>query len=368
MNKHQLARWLVFFPARIFDLLVILIMAVLMPYFWFKIRKKHGEYLKLSPKGRLKDIAIKGFKDPVDDFGFVRPESHTLLQQAGNGLLNPDRQQKLLEQVIYPNDTLYRQFPNDEHHLGPSGDGISSWVFAYNLWGAKRPDLVKRLAVHYLKNCFGIWWNSGNGVSARSSNGGVSIVVDGWPKGKSWWKYNWGIMQPTTGPGYFTGAALFALAAKELGGIWKLVYAFHYTMLGGWFWELAPVMYTKTETWYYTHHITAINLWSLHKTRGGYKWALKWIADLVSPSGNAQPTICALAWNAGAINNSKHNQAVSTLLTVQGAHYWPQHAPLDPYFFEVEKDNTDHYSMAALAALLLMAPAGTEPEDLFSFL
>jgi hypothetical protein len=353
-------RWFLFFPARIFDLLVLFIMILVTPYFWFKIRQKHGVYLKLDPKADLQAIIEKGKLDPVDQYGFVRPETHGLLQQAGNGLFHPERREKLLEQIIYDSGTLYRRFPNDEYHLGPSGDGISSWVFAYNLWGAKRPDLVRKIAMHYLKNCFGLWWNSGNGVSARSSNGGVSAVVDGWPVGQKWWPFKWGIMQPSTGPGYYTGAALFALAAKELGGLWHVVYAAHYMLLGGWFFEWVPILYTKTETWYYTHHITALNAWSLHKTRGGYQWALKWIADLVSPSGNAQPTICGLAWNAGAINQAKRNQAIATLRTVKGAHYWPQHAPLDEYFFEVEADNVDKYSMAALSALLLINSSHTD--------
>lgn len=368
MNSHIVARWALFIPMRVVDFLVFIIMFLVAPYFWFSIRKKQGEYLHLHPKGTLDAIIQKGKEDPADEYGFIRPETHCLLQQAGNGLLNIDRREKLLEQVLYPSGTLHRRYPNDELHLGPSGDGISSWVFSYILWGVKRPDLLKKLAWHYLKNCFGIWWNSGNGISARSSNGGVSVVVDGWPIGRPWWKRKWGIMQPSTGPGYFTGAALFALAAKELGGLWHIVYRLHWLLLGGWCFDLIPVLYTKTETWYYTHHITALNIWSLHQSRGGHRWALKWIADLISPSGNAQPTICALAWNIGAINTAKHNQAVSTLLSVQGYHYWPQHGPFDPYFFEVEANNTEKASMAALAAILLKAPANTKPKDILKYL
>lgn len=367
MNKHSLARWALFIPMRVVDFLVFILMFLIVPYFWFKIRKNHGNYLHLAPKGSLDDIISKGRLDEVDEYGFVRPETHCLLQQAGNGLFNQERRERLLEQVLYPSGTLHRRYPNDEHHLGPSGDGISSWVSSYILWSVKRPDLVKCLALHYLKNCFGIWWNSGNGVSARSSNGGVSVVVDGWPIGRPWWKRKWGIMQPSTGPGYYTGAALFALAAKELGGIWKAVYWLHWSLLGGWCFDLIPIVYTKNETWYYTHHITALNAWSLNKLRGSHRWALKWIADLVSPAGNAQPTICALAWNAGAITTSKHNQAVATLLSVKGYHYWPQHAPFDPAFTIIEEMNTDKASMAAFSALLLKAPANTSPEDLLKY-
>jgi len=362
--KHILARWALFIPMRVLDFVVFGLMLMLFPYFWYKIRQVPGQYLTLHPKGNLDTIIQAGKNDPVDEFGFVRPETHCLLQQAGNGLLNPDRRDQLLEQVMYPSGTLHRRFPNDEYHLGPSGDGVSSWVFSYILWGSKRKDLLKRLATHYLKNCFGIWWNTGNGVSARSSNGGISVVVDGWPVGQHWYKGSWGIMQPSTGPGYFTGAALFALAAKELGGLWHLVYGLHYLLLGGWCFNIVPLLYTKTETWYYTHHITALNAWSLQKTRGGYESVLKYIAEDISPSGNAQPTICALAWNGGAIGHSKHQQAISTLLSVEGFHYWPQHGPFDPYFFEVEKDNLDKASVAAMAALMLKAPANTAPEDL----
>lgn len=349
----SLARWL-FLPISIAtNYLAIILQIIYTPYFLISVRGKTGQKLILNPKGSLKELIEKGKLDKPDEHGFIRPESHTLLQQAGHGYFHPRYREKLLENTLKLSGTLYRRYPDDEYWLGPSGDGVSSWVFSYILWEVERPDLVKRLAIHYVTNALGLSWDAGKGVSNRSSNGGVAPVVDAWPKGSKWWPFNWGLAQPTTGPAFFTTQALLGLAKRELGGYWNVLYYLHWWLYGGWYYSVIPVMHIPGDTWYYTWHVTALNLWSLNKLEGGYRWPLWYLADFIAPQGNAQPMICGLAWDAGALNYEKHQQAIDTLLTIEGAHYWPQHAPLDQHFFDVEKDNTDKYSMMALMAALL---------------
>lgn len=348
-----LFRWLSLPISLITNWIAIIGQILYTPYFLIRVAGKEGQPLTLNPQGSLKELIEKAKQDVPDAYGFIRPESHTLLQQAGNGYFHPKVREKLLEQTIKESGSLYRRYPDEETWLGPSGDGISSWVFSYILWEVKRPDLVEKLALHYLKNAFGLDWAEGGGVSNRSSNGGVAPVVDAWPKGSKWWPFNWGFAQPTTGPAFFTTQALLGLAKKELGGMWSILYYLHWWLYGGWYYSIIPVMHIKGDTWYYTWHITSLNLWSLNKLEGGYTWGLWYLADYIAPQGNAQPMLCALAWDAGAISYQKRDQAINTLLSIQGAHYWPQHAPLDQFFLEVEKDNTNKYSIMGLMAALL---------------
>jgi hypothetical protein len=355
----MLFRWLFFFPSKIIDYIVIFLQLLLVPYFLLKVKNKNGNRIVLNKLDsfeqytKVESIIQKARLNLPDIYGFQRNESHGLLQQAGNGLVFPEVKEKLLEQTIKQSGAICRRFPDDETHIGNSGDALSSWVFCYLLWQVKRPDLVKKVATHYFKWAFGMLWEARNGVSARSSNGGIAPIVDGWPAShnKRWWPFKWGIAQPITGPAFFTSQAILGLAKKELGGLWIPLYYMHWLVCGGWFYSVFPILHFKNELFYYTHQITAMNLWSLNKTVGDYKWGLNWLANKISPAHNAQPFICAVAWDAKAIDKDLKNKALLTLCNIKGAHFWPQHCPLDQGFLNGDKEN--NYTMAAMCAILL---------------
>ena len=316
-------RWALWLPSKILDYLVILAQAIYLPYFWLKVRRPSYPLI-LTPHQTLRDIKDQAAQDVPDQYGFVCGESHTLLQQAGFGFyIQAKQREALLEKVIYPNGSLYRSYPNDGT-IAPSGDCLSSWVFYYTLHQAQRPDLVRRVATHYLKNCFGLEWVAAGGVSARSSNGGLAPIVDGWPRGKWWWPFNFGLSQPMTGPSFFTTQALLGLAKKELGGWWHLAYYAHWWIAGGWYYSLFPLVYFPQDGLYYTHHITALNLYSLNKNHGGYKRAMRWIAKDIAPGRNIQPWIGAAAWQVGVLSQSERQQAQDILCSMQNPIEWPQ--------------------------------------------
>lgn len=340
---YQFIRWLLFFPAKIIDYLAILLQLLYLPYFLLFVKGKHGYLIHLNQvdiNQKIVDIETKAKLSAPDEYGFQRPESHALLQQAGSGLLNPHLQDKLLEQTVNIDGSIRRRFPMEESHIGNSGDCLSSWVFCYVLWGSKRKDLLRRVATHYLKNCFGMIWQSKNKVSVRSSNGGISAVADGWK----------GLSQPITGPAFFTTQALLGVAKRDLGGIWYTVYYIHWMLCGGWFYSLWPVFYFKNDLLYYVHIITAMNLWTLNKTTGRYRIALKRLQK-IAPAGNTHPFLCGLINDCGLLSEDVRYRAVLTLCNIKGAHYWPQHNPSSQKFLKGDIEN--NYTMAYLYAKLL---------------
>jgi len=351
-------RWLLFVALYPINVLFIIIQMSFTPYFILKERNKFGKDLGDIPKRRSLDRLIElSKKAKFDEDGMMRPETHTLLTQSGNGLFNPSNQEKLLENVIKPNGSLYRKRNLDgtegEGYLGPSGDGMSSWVFNYILWNVKRPDLVKKLATEYVKNCFGILWTEKGGVSNRSSNSGLNVTVEEWTiKGKN---IGFSLANPPTGPGVLTSQALLELAAKELGGKWKVIAKAHYLLLGVWYFKRYPAMYTKSTaaSIFYTQHISALNLWSLCELGKDYKAGLKFI-DSNGPRGRAQPWITSLAWDQSVVSEERRQEAISYLGALSGAVMWPQMFVESSKSFEQgDEKKGANFSMMGFAAMLL---------------
>lgn len=350
----KIARWLVVFPFRIFDLITMVGSLVYLPYFWFKVRGKWGTPgLQPKPLISVDELILLGSHSPVSEHGFMLPESHTLLANAGNCFFHPKRAEKLLEKVLYPSGYLYRKYPEDET-IGASGDCISSWTHAYVLSGAKRPDLVKKLAWHFLKNCFGLYWEAKGGVTDRANTCGVNFCIDAWP----YQKLGFGFSSPSTGGTFFTAQALFTLAAREVGGLWKLVSILHWWLFCGWFWYFIPALYFKSDPLYYTQHIIGINLWTLNKLTGWYKFPMKWVTKWIAPGGNIHPILGALAWNMGCLSKKDAEQALG--LARSSYHCWPQHPPTDASFFSYDPRYPET-SLYAMAAFLLSQPPKYDP-------
>jgi hypothetical protein len=355
---HKLLRWILLPILYPINFLFILLQILYTPYFILKVKNKFGDK-KVEPKSvkNLDQLIKLAKQSKFDRDGMMRKETHTLLTQSGNGLFHPQNAERLLEQVIKPNGSIYRELKLDgtegEGYLGPSGDGISSWVFNYLLWQVDRPDLVRKLATHYLSNCFGITWNERDGVSNRSSNAGLSVTVEEWVvKGKN---IGFSLANPPTGPGVLTSQAVLELAARELGGIWKLVAKAHYIAFGLWYFGRVPAMYTKDTAVqiFYTQHICALNLWSLCELGKSYKAGLKFI-DANGPQGRAQPWITCLAWDQGVIDNARRQEAILYLQSYRGAVVWPQSPILSIKDFNRGNiDDESNYSMMGFAAMLL---------------
>lgn len=350
----KLARWVIYLTvSRIMDLLAIVLITIYMPYFWFKVRKK-GAWSEVPSSypdkvHDLDEIIAKAYKDPLRDTYFLdHNDAHTALIHSSLWLLQPGLAEKGLELLLTPENSLYRRCPNDEAHLSPSGDGLSSWVFAYLVADLKRPDLVERLVKHYMKNCFALSWYGR--IDARSSNAGFNVIDGGWPTNKPKWPFKWGFSQPNAGPQYFTTAAILALAATEIEGYWPILYKMHYWLGFGWFWELFPIQYFggNERQWYYSHHISQLNLWSLSVLRGGKKWPLKYIAEWVTPTAN--PWIAGMANSRKALSKAKQDEAIKVLERTLAV--WPQGYVNDQYFLN-NKDFQGLYSSMALASIFL---------------
>ncbi len=356
---HRLLRWACFVVLYPLNLLVILLQVAYTPYFIKKVKNKFGnDNLSPKPVRSLNEIIELSKQAKFDEDGLMRPETHALLTQSGNGLFNPGNQKRLIEATVKHNGSMYRKLNPDgtegEGYLGPSGDGLSSWVFNYILWDVKRPDLVKKVAIDYVKNCFGLSWNEREGkVSSRSSNSGLMPTAEEWTiKGKN---IGFSLANPPAGPGVLTSQALLELAAKELGGIWKLVAKAHYALLGVWYFKRVPAMYTKGTggSIFYTQHITALNLWSMCELGKDYKQGLKFI-DGNGPKGRAQPWITALAWDQGVIDQKRREEAILYLESLKGAVMWPQIFIEDDRSLDQGELGPDaNYSMMGFAAMLL---------------
>jgi hypothetical protein len=346
-------RWLFFIVGKPLDYLAVLLQILYIPYFWFKVKSKETP-ISVKNKNLTLDIILRrAKKDPISDMKRIGRETHTLMTQSGNGLLYPQNAEFLIESCVTPSNSLYREATptgeEGEAHMSPSGDGLSSWVNCYLLWNIKRPDLVKKVVGNYVKNCFGLWWDKGNGVSARSSNcGALSPIVDGWPSQK----YGFGLSQPLTGPAFFTTQAALALAKRELSGLDKvtftLLYYAHWLVNCGWFYSLIPILYIKKDSFYYTHHVTALNLNSLAKCGHRYKTAAKWLME-ANPTKTAQPWITAALWDVSLCSQKDRDEDLALLLSCESPISWPQ-KKVDSEFYT---SNDTTWSMMAYAVLLL---------------
>jgi hypothetical protein len=342
-------RWAFFPISFVINQLSILAQAAFGWYFHYKIKGTIGEKLDLHPTIDPESIKGLALLTNPDEYGIVRNESHCLLQQGGNILLRPELAEVLLERMMKPDGSLYRRFPNDEHHLGVSQDCLASWLYTYTLFNVKRPDLVRRLASHYLKNCFGLNWEAKNGVSVRSSAGGFAPTVDGWPSDK----LGFGFSQPISGPTYLSAAALFALAAREVSFLWNIAYYLYYVLFGGYLFTRYPAFHTKKDLIYYTWHISLLCLASLKKCGKNTDAGMRYLVCDIAPGGNMQPHMAAIANEAGVLSEEERKLAVDTLLSMKYPQYWPQSSATGADFWEHEKHDTPNWTNMHLAYELL---------------
>lgn len=334
-------RWILFLVVGLpFQLLVYCIYPFVFLYFWLFVKSKVGEPILhlATPHRSIDEIINLGAKDSIRDSFFLNhPDTHNALCHIGLWSYRPELASEGLKSLVRPNGSLMRRYP-EEQFLPVSGDCLSSWVQGFTMYGGDKQDL-KRVATHYLLNCLGLQDYNGK-VSARSSNSGINYVFDGWK----------GLNQPCFGPQYFTSAALFALAAKELGKQWELIYWIHWLFMGGWLWNLAPVIYFKNDLLYYTHHITTINLYSLAKLRGDFKWPIRYVVKEIAPQGNIHPILYSYAYDVGAIDKYDAQKAIRVIESID-CHIWPQHPPINSEFYSINDGNL--FSNMGLAIKLL---------------
>lgn len=347
MNLLQIARWALYFTiGRLFDGIVVLVSLAYTPYFIFKVKNKGYDKLELHPIYTLDQILDMGYQDPIRDKYFLNTDdTHTAMLHMGFWDNYPNLGHEGLKLLVRPDGSLYRAWASgvgiDKEAV--SGDCLATWVAAYILTKADCKDELRKVTNHYLKNCFGLAT-----VSPRSSNGGISLAEQAWPIGAKWWPFSLGITQPATGPQVFTTAALLALASRELGGLYSVAYRLHYLLSFQWIWQFIPVLYIKNQLWYYTHHVTVMNLWSLGQVRGGYNWGKWWIAEYIAPGNNAQPFV--VGWAADSVSPEMLQEAKNVLKCTD--RLWPQCAPIsqDDLIIGLEPK---YKSMMSLAAKML---------------
>ena len=349
-------RWLLFFTIGFLtNALMVLLHLAFLPWFWFKVRGSHGT--RFMPMRIIDPISIWQ-KSQVDDLRngvyLDHPDTHGLMVHAGRLWRNRldgrlDLNVEILKGAVTPEGSLYRFAPGG-HKEPPSGDMLAAFCYGYVLSGVHAPDLLARVANHYIRNCFCLADKDGK-LSTRSSNGGLSVVDgEGWPIPKT--KY--GLAQPMTGPAYISAAALLALAGRECGFRYWLIYGLHWFCCFGWFWYLVPYMYTKTQHWFYSAHVAQMGLHVLGQCMTPKRWAMNWIAEKASLApGVVQPFVGAMAYWNGALSNEGRDSARAALLSGYRP-VWPQHAFTSSEVLEIDDMHGKNlHSMMALSAYQL---------------
>ena len=315
MNFEAVRRWVTFFLLGIWVQGVVYILYPFLVLFFKFFIKGYGQETPIVPDVYT-DIDALPSDNLRDQFFLADGDDHNALVHGflyglpeGKSLAEP-----ALERLMRMDGTPKRRYPV-ESMVPISGDCLSSWVWAYISADVKRPDLVDKMAREYITYAMGFKHYNGR-VTNRCSNGGMNQVFDGYK----------GIGQPCFGPQYYTSAGLLALAAKECGGMWKIAYALHWLVLGGWLWWLAPVLHSKKDSLYYAQDVTMRNLWSIQKCMGSnlmLKYAMK---DILSLTKGLNPFHHALAYDVDAIKDP------SPAIRVLKAHemtwgFWAQARP-----------------------------------------
>lgn len=354
MFWHRLARWITFFLVSLpFQLFTYSIYPLLAVYYWFFVRGKFGQPITPPnpPRWTVDYMVEQGKQDPIRDNCYLdNQDAHSALTHMYLWYLRPELAQEGMKNLIYEEQGgLRRRYPNDDW-VPVSGDALSSWVSSYILFGGDK-ELLRKLAKHYLANKMGLGaydfdWQ----VSSRSDNGGIGYVIDGEERlTDAWYAY---INQPCLGPQYFTSAALFLLASKELGGLWKLWYYVHFLVMGGWIFSLIPFVGLPNNDFYYVKHITVLNAYSCYALSKNpiYKWCLRYLAVHCAPSGNVDPMLYCFLAKAGALSKEELSQALLAAQSIKRA--FPQNAPNDSSFYDSDL-NQPIFSIAAAAAKML---------------
>jgi hypothetical protein len=343
---NALVRWLLFPVSLLFQLITYIAYPFAAIYFINKIRGTLGKPLsnELEVRFRIQDtLASCKYASIRDKYYLNHDDTHNALLHNSLWYFKPELARQGLTNLVRADGAVMRRYPNDQVGLPVSGDCLSAWVNAFANHGGDKA-ILRKVARHYLKNCLGIAHYNGK-VSARSSNGGVSYVFDGYK----------GINQPCFGPQYYTSAALFALCGKVLGPQWKLIYWLHWALMGGWLWWAAPILHSKTDMIYYTYHITCLNLHTIAKVKGlswFHKKAFEWLTKKAAPAnGNVQPILYALAYDSGALSEHDAKEALKVAQHIK--HVWPQRCPLDESFYE-DGRNEPHFTTMGHAISLLL--------------
>jgi hypothetical protein len=360
---YQLKRWLAFFFLGLpLQIIVYILYPFVALYFIFFVKKKTWEAIGAVPF-RIRDSKNKELEDllkvnpTIRDMSFLdNDDTHCAITHSS--LWGLEKYQDLasfgLEALVREDGAVKRRFPIDQEYLPVSGDCLASWNYASVVSGTYLPKLTEQIADHYTKNCFGLSHYNGQ-VSARSSNSGVNLVFDGWK----------GLNFPAFGPQYYTTAATLAMAAtvattplKRLA--YKALYYTHYVLMGGWLWWLAPILYAKDTTLYYTHHVTIMNLYVLLRLGYGkrtHRHAFRVITKDLAPQGNCNPLFYALGFDIGALNSQEDWQlAKHTLLNLANpTPFMWQREPLtyEQYTNPPPEATQDPVQLAFVAELLL---------------
>lgn len=347
--KHAIARWLLYFTVGLpVQFIMYLLYPIAIILFRKKWKNKHGVSFGLpaSPFRTIATIIDKGaithMRDEVYD---DNQDEHTALLHYGVWSYKaPYIAQEGLRRMVRADGGIERKYPVNPLSNPVSRDCLTTWTYSYTMFGGPKEEL-KKVLKHYLKYCFGLTHFNGL-VSARNSSSGLNYVFDGYKK----------LSQPVFGPNYYGSAALLSLARKELGGIWHLVYAAHFMLMGGWLWWLEPIIYNDKFLLYYDHHITAMNLSTLMHNSPSIltKKAMRRVVVDIAPANNMDVFFYAMAWNSGVLTEAE--RAKATLGIRSASVWWPQTAPLGDWYFKDAKGPGNWSMMGYHAKLLINEP------------
>lgn len=315
-------------------------------YFQLFIARRTCKPLNLSQTNFEVLAELEQSEEKTRNLGLVdTPDTHGLLLHVGLAPETPNPWP--LAAAIDPTHTTLYRYVDEEggHKEGPSSDMLIGWAAYYDLIDVDpvyKKNLLKLLTNKFIKNVFTLNTKDG-GLSDRASSGGVAPTHTGWPVGKKLLGYTlpWGLMLPATSQVVLPALALLSLASKHLGWKYRVVKAVYNFVSMGWFWKRVPYLYTKTEFWYYTSHISAMSLNVIHNNSSSVgeqkaaKAGMKWIIETarIGPN-NINPFIAG--WCGPGISNESKTLAIQILSQID--HAWPQHRPGSDGFLKV-KDN-----------------------------
>lgn len=197
------------------------------------------------------------------------PDNHGALEHYGLFFVDQARGKQGLSLLVDSDGAFVRRFWEGRlEGNSVSGDCVACWAFAYTLLHPSyRPrDVLEKAARHYL-------WNLGaksnmnpaaGWVSTRCNNFGLNYCPDGWR----------GLGQPMAGPQFWVSSSVFALASRELGWKWKVVFWLHFWLMGGPLWVLSPQLYTQKDKLGYSRDVVMRALFCHLDVFGARCWIL----------------------------------------------------------------------------------------------
>lgn len=247
-------RWLLFLfvglPTQLVVMLVYPILYLIWKIFFKKtnspFRPVHEEIEAWHPKTRNGGMYL----DNQDDhgaftmYGFIGKSGlNTLIDHKGNFARRVNEDYTMNKQRV-------------------SGDVVVAWVFA-SMFTKTDTKTIKKAVNNYLAYLGTRSYDTaGKGhVSNRCNNFGINYCPD---------SAVLKLGQPMAGPQFYTTSALLA-RAYHIGPFYKLAFWLHWIILGGWYWALAPMLFTPNKPLYYVRDITMKALY-IHLQVFGPKW------------------------------------------------------------------------------------------------